>query len=194
MVPCSLVDLAAGGVGVMVGEPLQPGARVRVTFPLPDDTPAGQNDQLLDVSPWSALAEVVHARKGGDLPEPVATSLPDTTELPHHRGVRFQQLEDDSQLRLLRALYGRLPAGWAVEQYRVRRPSGDGEVARYAVLREGKRVAQGFSTYERARGRATSMHMDEVAETRRRKAGSAGAGGTGGARGAASSRGQGRPA
>jgi hypothetical protein len=167
-VPFSLVDLAAGGVGVLVGEPLEPGARVRVTFPLPDDMAGPPGGQRRDLAPWSALAEVVHAR---DLPTPPPAAAPaaaEVPELPHHRGVRFHQLENDAELRLLRALYGRLPAGWAVEQYRVRKPRGGGEVARYAVLRDGKRVAQGFSTYERARGRATSMHMDEVAEARRR--------------------------
>src|SRR5918995_1662081 len=64
-VPCTLVDLAAGGVGVLVAEPLEPGSRVRVTFPLPESL--SEEDGPVAFTPFSALAEVVHARH---LPEP----------------------------------------------------------------------------------------------------------------------------
>ena len=162
-VPCTFVDLAAGGVGMLVAEPLDSGSRVRVTFPLPESLEAGD---VAEISPWSALAEVVHARH---LPDPEHGHLPEDSHLPHHRGARFSQVESDSEVRLMRALYGHLPAGWAVEQYRTR----DGEVsgdARYAVVRDGKRIARGFTSYVRARARAMSMHMDEVAVARKRKA------------------------
>lgn len=151
-VPCTLVDLAAGGVGMLVGEPLEPGSRLRVTFPLPESLREG--DGPAEITPFSALAEVVHARH---LPQPAHEHVPDASHLPHHRGARFRDLEDDAELRLMRALYGSLPAGWAVEK------TG----SRYAVLRNGERVAGGFGSYDRARARAMSLHMDEVATRRR---------------------------
>jgi hypothetical protein len=152
-VPCTLVDLAAGGLGMLVGEPLEPGSRVRVTFPLPQSLHEG--DGPVEITPFSALAEVVHARH---LPDPAHAHVPDESHLPHHRGARFQEIEGDAEIRLMRALYGSLPAGWAVEK------TG----SRYAVLRNGERLAGGFASYDRARARAMSLHMDEVA-TRRRK-------------------------
>ncbi|HEU5316275.1 MAG TPA: PilZ domain-containing protein [Chloroflexota bacterium] len=152
-VPCTLVDLAAGGVGMLVGEPLEPGSRVRLTFPLPESLHDG--DGPVEITPFSALAEVVHARH---LPDPAHAHVPDESHLPHHRGARFRDMEGDAEMRLMRALYGSLPAGWAVEK------AG----ARYAVLRNGERIAGGFTSYDRARARAMSLHMDDVA-TRRRK-------------------------
>jgi hypothetical protein len=152
-IPCTLVDLAAGGVGVLVGEPLEPGSRVRVTFPLPDSLQDG--DGPIEITPFSALAEVVHARH---LPDPTHGHVPDASHLPHHRGARFDALEGDAEGRLLRALYGSLPAGWAVEK------TG----SRYSVLRNGARLAGGFASYDRARARAMSLHMDEVAARRGR--------------------------
>lgn len=151
-ISCTLVDLAAGGVGLLVAEPLEPGSRVRVTFPLPDSLDEG--DGPVEITPFSALAEVVHARH---LPDRAHAHVPDAAHLPHHRGARFHEIEDEAEARLMRALYGALPAGWAVEK------SG----SRYAVLRNGERVAGGFASYDRARGRAVSMHMDEVAARRR---------------------------
>jgi hypothetical protein len=38
---------------------------------------------------------------------------------------------------------------------------------RYAVLHHGRRVAWGFTSYDRARARAWSMHLDELALARR---------------------------
>ena len=152
-VPCTLVDLAAGGLGMLVGEPLEPGSRVRVTFPLPQSLHDG--DGPVEITPFSALAEVVHARH---LPDPAHAHVPDESHLPHHRGARFQEIEGDAEMRLMRALYGSLPAGGAVEK------TG----SRYAVLRNGERLAGGVASYDRARARAMSLHMDEVA-TRRRK-------------------------
>jgi hypothetical protein len=173
-VGCTLVDLAAGGVGLLVAEPLDPGLRVRVTFPLPSrlDQEPGPAEPP-NPAPWSAFAEIVHARH---LPERAHSHVPPEAHHPYFRGVRFGQLEDLSRLRLLRALYGPLPAGWAVEQYQVRRrpgaAGGAGSAAgatRYAVVRGGKRLAWGFGSYERARNRAMSMHMDEVALASRRR-------------------------
>jgi hypothetical protein len=163
-VECTLVDLAIGGVGVLVAEPLDAGSRVRVTFPLPDSLEPQSPETPIDIAPWSALAEVVHARH---IPDRAHDHVPQKAHLPHHRGVRFQDLENDAEGRLLRALYGPLPAGWGVEQYRVK--SGKGWAARYAVVQDGKRVAWGFGSYERARGRALSMHMDAVAAARKPK-------------------------
>ena len=153
-VDCTLVDLAEGGVGMLVGEPLDPGSRVRVTFPLPASLRDG--DGPVEISPFSALAEVVYAR---DLPAPAHDNVPAASHLPHHRGARFQDVGGDAEVRLMRALYGTLPAGWAVEK------SG----SKFSVLRNGERVAGGFGSYERARTRAMSLHMDEVATRRTKK-------------------------
>ena len=153
-IDCTLVDLAEGGVGVLVGEPLDPGSRVRVTFPLPASLENVEGP--VEITPFSALAEVVHARH---LPDRAHDSVPADSHLPHHRGARFQDVEGDAEVRLMRALYGTLPAGWAVEK------SG----SKFSVLRNGDRVAGGFGTYERARTRAMSMHMDEVAARRLKK-------------------------
>ena len=153
-VDCTLVDLAEGGVGMLVGEPLDPGSRVRVTFPLPASLQDAEGP--VEISPFSALAEVVYAR---DLPVPAHENVPAQSHLPHHRGARFQEVEGDAEVRLMRALYGALPAGWAVEK------SG----SKFSVLRNGDRVAGGFGSYERARMRAMSMHMDEVATRRAKK-------------------------
>jgi hypothetical protein len=147
-VDCTLVDLAEGGVGVLVGEPLDPGSRVRVTFPLPASLHDVEGPA--ELTPFSALAEVVHARH---LPDHAHDHVPADSRLPHHRGARFQDVEGDAEVRLMRALYGTLPSGWAVEK------SG----RKFSVLHNGDRVASGFGTYERARTRAMSMHMDEVA-------------------------------
>lgn len=153
-VDCTLVDLAEGGVGVLVGEPLDPGSRVRVTFPLPASLEDAEAP--VEITPFSALAEVVYAR---DLPARAHEHVPTASHLPHHRGARFQDVEVDAEVRLMRALYGSLPAGWAVEK------SG----SKFGVLRNGERVASGFGSYERARTRAMSMHMDEVATRRSKK-------------------------
>ena len=153
-VDCTLVDLAEGGVGVLVGEPLDPGSRVRVTFPLPASLEDAEGP--VEITPFSALAEVVYAR---DLTAPAHEHVPLDSHLPHHRGARFQEVEGDAEVRLMRALYGTLPAGWAVEK------SG----SKFSVLRNGERVAGGFGSYERARTRAMSMHMDEVATQRSKK-------------------------
>ena len=153
-VDCTLVDLAEGGVGVLVGEPLDPGSRVRVTFPLPASL--HDSEGPAEITPFSALAEVVHARH---LPDHAHDHVPADSHLPHHRGARFQDVEGDAEVRLMRALYGTLPAGWAVEK------SG----SKFSVLRNGDRVAGGFGTYERARTRAMSLHMDEVAARRLKK-------------------------
>lgn len=150
-IDCTLVDLAEGGVGVLVGEPLDPGSRVRVTFPLP--TSLLETEGPVEITPFSALAEVVHARH---LPDHAHGSVPVDSHLPHHRGARFQDVEGDAEVRLMRALYGSLPAGWAVEKIG----------RKFSVLRNGDRVAGGFGTYERARTRAMSMHMDDVAGRR----------------------------
>jgi hypothetical protein len=171
-VPCTLVDLAAGGVGILLAEPLDPGSRVRVTFPLPENLEEVEDPSAVDaIQPWSAMAEVVHARH---LPDPEHEHVPGDAHLPHHRGARFNDLGGDAEVRLMRALYGQLPAGWAVEQYRPRSSGGQeaGE-RRFAVVHEGKRVARGFTSYERARSRAMSMHMDDVAAARKRRAGGA---------------------
>ena len=151
-VTCTMVDLAAGGVGILVAEPLEPGSRVRVTFPLPDSLQDG--DGPVEITPFSALAEVVHARH---LPDPTHEHVPNSVHLPHPRGARFHEMENVAEVRLMRALYGALPAGWAVEK------TG----SRFAVLRNGERVAGGFASYDRARGRAMSLHMDEVASRRK---------------------------
>ena len=153
-IDCTLVDLAEGGVGVLVGEPLDPGSRVRVTFPLPESLQDVEGP--VEITPFSALAEVVHARH---LPDHAHGNVPADSHLPHHRGARFQDVEGDAEVRLMRALYGALPAGWAVEK------SG----SKFSVLRNGDRVAGGFSSYERARMRAMSMHMDDVASRRSKK-------------------------
>jgi hypothetical protein len=171
--PVTLVDLAAGGLGLLAEEPISPGSRVRVTFPLPDelDDLEDGDTALVDLAPWKGQGEVVHTHTGRRS-EPGQSHIPLEARRPHHHGVRFHNLEDHAETRLLRALYGRLPDGWAVERYAQRGPRGEGEVARYAVVRGGKRVAQGFSTYDRARTRAMSLHMDEqaVAARRRREA------------------------
>jgi hypothetical protein len=153
-VDCTLVDLAEGGVGMLVGEPLDPGSRVRVTFPLPASL--HDADGPVEITPFSALAEVVHARH---LPDQAHDHIPAASHLPHHRGARFQDVGSDAEVQLMKALYGSLPAGWAVEK------SG----SKFSVLRNGDRVAGGFGTYERARTRAMSMHMDEVASRRSKK-------------------------
>jgi hypothetical protein len=182
-IPCTIVDLGAGGMGVLAEEPISPGSRVRVTFALPAHLEDGAQDvdinALLAVSRVTALGEVVHARQA---PEHVLAQAPGEGHHAHHQGVRFRRVEGDGELRLLRALYGPLPEGWTVERQvrhdnrvsdalpaasvgdttRVARP-------RYAVLRHGTRVAQGFATYERARQRAWSLHMDEVATRQRRR-------------------------
>ncbi len=150
-VECTLVDLAEGGVGVLVAEALEPGSRVRVTFPLPDSL--HERDQAVGITRFSAMAEVVHARH---LPARAHEHVPQSSHLPHHRGAQFRVVEGDAEVRLMRALYGALPAGWAVEK------AG----SRFSVLRNGERVATGFGSYERARVRAVSMHMDEVAAQR----------------------------
>ena len=153
-VDCTLVDLAEGGVGMLVGEPLDPGSRIRVTFPLPASL--DESDGPVEITPFSALAEVVHARH---LPDRAHENVPADSHLPHHRGARFQDVGGDAEVQLMRALYGALPAGWAVEK------SG----SKFSVLRNGDRVAGGFGSYERARTRAMSMHMDEVASRRSKK-------------------------
>ena len=194
-VPCTLVDLAAGGMGVLLAEPLEPGARVRVTIPLPSRVGREQHAGEAEsggVSPWTALAEVVHAGRpmersdDGGAPRGAA----DAPRL-YHRGVRFEQLKGGAELRLLRALYGPMPAGWGVERYTVgasSRVTRNGTAAaaggaaaerhgrsparpaaaRYAVVRGGKRVARGFGSYDRARARAWSLHLDEIALQLRR--------------------------
>lgn len=177
-VPFTLVDFAAGGVGVLVEEPLEAGSRIRVTFPLPSQL--GEEGDIAELLPWTALAEVIHGR---EIPEPAHPHVPAHGHRPYLRGARFGPLEDDAQMRLLRALYGPLPDGWGVEHYRARRPGAstnapatsgepadeENTVSRYAVLRHGKRVAWGFGSYDRARTRALSMHLDETAEARQKK-------------------------
>jgi len=154
-IECTLVDLAEGGVGVLVGEALKPGSRVRVTFPLPESLHEG--DGPMQFTPFSALAEVVHARH---LPDHTHDHVPPHSHLPHHRGARFRELEGDAEVHLMRALYGSLPAGWAVEKAGLR----------FTVLRNGEGVASGRGRYERARVRARSMHMAEVATRRPKRA------------------------
>lgn len=196
-VECTIVDLGVGGAGVLAAEPLEAGSRVRITFRLPaalDDLTAEQlpfiaapdalpgidpSDERLDAISWSALAEIVHGRH---TPERVHGHVPDDAHRPHHRGMRFNDLDSHAEMNLLRTLYGPLPAGWAVERYLVRRPvratrsaqtgSTDGnpsEMERFAVLRNGKRLVGGFATYDRARSRAWSMQMDERAEHGRQR-------------------------
>jgi hypothetical protein len=179
----TLVDLGAGGVGILVEEPLDPGSRLRVTFPLPSrlgrDPEAGEPETVA-FAPWSALAEIVHgnAAKATEYPH-----VPPQAHRPYHRGARFSNLQGEAELRLLRALYGPLPDGWGVEQYRIRDSGAGGErrtktekgeregtLPRYAVLRHGRRVAWGFASYDRARTRALSMYLDERAETRKAQA------------------------
>lgn len=188
-IECTLVDLGAGGSGLLVPEPLEPGARVRVTIQLPDrlgrEPLPGEADHLV-ISPWTGQGHIVHRRH---TPERVHPHVPHDAHRPHHHGVRFHGLEHEAERRLMSALYGPLPAGWAIEcttpqaaSARAGRRNGrsnrDGTAParraangtapeRYAVLKNGKRVAWGFGSYDRARSRAWSMHMDDVAIARR---------------------------
>lgn len=166
-VPCTVVDLAAGGIGLLAEEQIAPGSRVRVTFPLPPQVEDG-DAAMIDLDPLIALGEVVHHRPA----EPAAhPHVPPAHRRPHHHGVRFHGLDAPAEVRLLRALYGALPDGWAVERYTHSGAGGEGGTVHYAVVRGGKRVAQGFASYDRARARAMSMYLDEqAAATRPRRA------------------------
>ncbi|MGH2368385.1 MAG: PilZ domain-containing protein, partial [Chloroflexota bacterium] len=85
-VPCTIVDLGEGGLGMLAAEPLEPGARVRLTFTLPsrigrDAEPAeGRTPQLI---PWAAVGEVVHAHRA---PIQVPEHVPPAVRRPHHHG------------------------------------------------------------------------------------------------------------
>ena len=180
--PCTLVDVGPGGVGVLVEQPLEPGSLVRVTFALP---PHPEEAELLEPVPWSGTGQVVHTRH---TPARVHNHVPHEAHRPHHHGVRFGGLDFEAEARLLRALYGPMPAGWAVERYQIQpsiagrdAPPGNSDAARvgaatvqhaertrYAVVRDGNRIARGFTTYDRARTRAWSLHMDTLAEHARR--------------------------
>jgi hypothetical protein len=176
-IDCTLVDLGAGGLGLLAAEPLDPDSRVRVTFPLPSRLgrePHHTEDDAFEAALWSSLGLVVHKRH---TPDPVHDHIPLDSHRPHHHGVRFHELEQDAELRLMSALYGPMPEGWGVERYTTRPLDGrnrtqgvKGGQDRYAVVQDGKRVAWGFSTYDHARARAWSMHMDEVALASRRGA------------------------
>ncbi|HET7042937.1 MAG TPA: hypothetical protein VFI13_13040, partial [Gemmatimonadales bacterium] len=149
-------------------EPLEPGARVRVTLQLPrrlGRDPYPEEDEDLVVSPWTGQGHIVHQRH---TPDRVHDHVPDEAHRPHHHGIRFQGLEDEAERRLMTALYGPLPTGWAIERVAPKGSNGD-STERYTVLKDGKRVAWGFGTYDRARSRAWSLHMDEVALARRER-------------------------
>ncbi len=183
-IECTLVDLGAGGSGLLVPEPLEPGARVRVTIQLParlGREPYPDEGDGMVISPWTGQGHIVHQRH---TPDRVHDHVPEEAHRPHHHGVVFQGLEDEAERRLMTALYGPLPAGWAIERT-VAEPAakppggkkagasrnGEATPERYAVLKDGKRVAWGFGSYDRARSRAWSLHMDEVAVARRQHAG-----------------------
>jgi hypothetical protein len=168
-VDCTLADLGAGGMGVLIAEPLEPGSRVRITLDLPQRLgrePDPEEDLELMLAPWSGLGEVVHTRH---TPERVHEHVPEAAHRPHHHGVRFSGLEGEAERQLMNALYGPLPRGWAIERSASNGRPGKPPATRYAVLKDGKRVAWGFTSYDRARSRAYSIHMDEVALTRRNR-------------------------
>jgi hypothetical protein len=168
-VDCTLVDLGPGGMGVLAAEPLAPGARVRVTLQLPGRVgrePDPDEEALLTLAQWIGQGEVVHARH---TPERIHPHVPEDAHRPHHHGVRFQSLEGEAEHQLMNALYGPLPVGWAVERYATSGKTSGAAAERYAVLKDGQRVARGFTSYDRARSRAWSMHMDEAALARRQR-------------------------
>jgi hypothetical protein len=166
---CTVVDLGAGGMGLLVEEQLPAGSRVRVTLDLPQRLGRAvlpDEDADLVLFPWTGEGEIVHARH---TPDRVHDHVPETAHRPHHHGVRFQSLEGSAEQQLMNALYGPLPGGWAVERYTTSGKESGHPAERYAVLQDGKRIARGFSSYDRARSRAWSMHMDEQALARRRR-------------------------
>src|SRR5574341_1687317 len=53
-VACSILDLGEGGIGLLLAEPVAPGARLRVSFPLPSSLVAPFGDSAGERQPDAA--------------------------------------------------------------------------------------------------------------------------------------------